>query len=276
MRRSNCGFELRIRDGVGPQPSGRTAGVWYDGDGRECGRASVDQPHRWLEWQPAGLFRFDLSDHVVDAWPAEGIEPDGLRYAFVHEVEPLVLQARGWQALHASAVAADGRATAFCGVSGSGKSTIAYAMTQRGRQHVSDDHLIIEVTDEEIQVLPRAFDASLRSASAAHFNTHAVHAVYSSPVCQLTAVAIVQQVADLDEPFVIEPVAPAEAFVALLPHVHCFDSRDRGEMARVTEDYLALVERLPIYRLRYRPSFAVLPRLLDAVDERCFPQPTGA
>jgi hypothetical protein len=57
----------------------------------------------------------------------------------------ILLHQRGQMALHASAIAVNGKAVVFCGPSGSGKSTIAAALVQRGHALVTDDLCSIDV-----------------------------------------------------------------------------------------------------------------------------------
>ena len=62
-----------------------------------------------------------------------------------------VLHLRGTPCLHASAVAVDGRAIAFLGHSGAGKSTTAAAFVRRGFRGVTDDVLALEERREPEQ-----------------------------------------------------------------------------------------------------------------------------
>ena len=56
----------------------------------------------------------------------------------------------GMLPLHASCVAADGRAIAFTADSGGGKSTLAAALAARGFFHVCDDTLVLEPAEDRV------------------------------------------------------------------------------------------------------------------------------
>jgi hypothetical protein len=68
-------------------------------------------------------------------------EHSALEFALFRGVLPRILHLRGTTCLHASAVAIAGGVVAFCGPSGTGKSTLAAAMACRGFPLVSDDVL---------------------------------------------------------------------------------------------------------------------------------------
>jgi len=66
----------------------------------------------------------------------------------------MVLRIRGVNCLHASAVAVDGRACAFVGASGSGKSSLAAAFARHGHAVLSDDVTPLEERDAAFYAQP--------------------------------------------------------------------------------------------------------------------------
>jgi hypothetical protein len=69
-----------------------------------------------------------------------------LRLFFFGSVMGLVCHQRGLLPLHASAVAFDGEAIAFCGPPGMGKSTLAAFCVEAGARLVADDVLVVSMT----------------------------------------------------------------------------------------------------------------------------------
>ncbi len=67
------------------------------------------------------------------------------------QVLPLAAVLRGYDVLHASAVALGGSAVAFMGASGTGKTTLAIRIVARGAPLVTDDVLAIEVTGDGVR-----------------------------------------------------------------------------------------------------------------------------
>lgn len=111
-----------------------------------------------------GIFRFGPAAISIE-WHGD------YRYAahhfFIHAL-PLWLEWRGIQVLHASAVAIGGRAVAFIGSSGHGKSTLCSALVAKGCDFVADDALSVRKTPHGewfcepgppfLRLWPRAFD----------------------------------------------------------------------------------------------------------------------
>ena len=89
-----------------------------------------------MELPDLGTFRFDGHGDRVIAAARPGVGAGAIAEAYWHAALPLVLQARGSEVLHASAVLTPGGVVAFCGTSRSGKSTIAYGLHRRGYRSV--------------------------------------------------------------------------------------------------------------------------------------------
>jgi len=86
-------------------------------------------------------------------WPALSSLEDAATY-LLGPVLGLVLRLRGVTCLHASAVAIGGRAIAFAGEEGAGKSTTAAAFARRGYSVLTDDVVAIMERDGGFYVLP--------------------------------------------------------------------------------------------------------------------------
>jgi len=92
----------------------------------------------------AGVGRFLIADGrriTVDALPEASSR--NVRLFLLGTVMGLLLHQRGLLPLHANAVEIDGRAAAFLGQSGAGKSSLAAAFHDRGRRILSDDVCVV-------------------------------------------------------------------------------------------------------------------------------------
>lgn len=108
------------------------------------------------------LLRFPgLADFVVSgdaghvgAWPADGTGRETLRHLLLDQVLPRLLAHHGRMVLHASAVEVDGRALAFAGETGRGKSTLAASLHGAGWPLLGDDALIVAAARGRATALP--------------------------------------------------------------------------------------------------------------------------
>jgi hypothetical protein len=256
-----------------PVAEGRLVQAWSAETGEVYARAFAAADRRWIEWPGVATFTFATPLARVTAWPAPGATPEAIADTFFRVLQPVVLQAIGWQALHASAVAIDGRVVALCGRSGSGKSTLAYAIGRAlaapgapGPSHFADDAVVIERGDPAM-ALGLAFAPRLRASARRHFRiAGASRVVDGNPKrLPLAAVVVLEQRPDVAEPIRCRRVPETEAFQRLVTHAHCFDPSNPVEARRLVDDYLTWAARVPVYALTYRPGFDLLPAVIRAV-----------
>lgn len=253
----------------------RVATEWCDENGRAFAVGKVGARARWIEWSGLGTFRFGVDTRDVRFHPAPGVDRAWAADAFTRLIQPLILQAQGLPALHGSATANAEGAVVFCGLSGHGKSTLAYALAGRaGFTQIADDAVVLHPGGPTaFLVAPLPFRPRLRPASAAFFQpadgrTTPPDTRPTRPDPPLRAIVVLtQQPSDGTDRTAasIAPVAPAASFRLLLTHAHCFDEHDRDAVRAMVQDYFALADTIPVFTLHYRPDFSALPRLVDTV-----------
>lgn len=219
--------------------------------------------HAWLAIPGVAAYCFTRTGDV-EATP-DGASGPEIEDAFLRSVLPLVLQARGTQVLHASAVEGAAGTVALCGPSTAGKSTLAATLMVRGHPLVADDALGFDVSDERVVALPLPFRLRLRQASAAALGLPGV-AAEGSGGGELPLAAIVL-LAPHDEGDVpeLEPAAAADAFGALMPQAYCFSLEEGKE--QLVEAYLALTRLVPVQWLSYPQEIGRLDEAADALEE---------
>jgi hypothetical protein len=100
----------------------------------------------WLEHPYYGTFRVAGDGSEVACAPND--LPDWLWQRFlVAQPLPLASLLHGYEPLHASAVALEGRALLLMGTSGAGKSSVALHLVARGASFLADDVTSLELTD---------------------------------------------------------------------------------------------------------------------------------
>jgi hypothetical protein len=98
-----------------------------------------------------------VSPQASRVWgaPGDGGMEDWQRF-LIAQVLPFAAVLRGLEVFHASAVAVDGRAAAFLGPSGAGKTSIAMALCRLGASFLTDDVLVVERDGERLLAHPGA------------------------------------------------------------------------------------------------------------------------
>lgn len=132
---------------------------------------TVDRRQYTVTRTPTGYtFRMHgVCDFVIDAalqrvvcHPTPGGPRELIPILVAGNLVSFLLSMRGRCVLHGSSVAVDGRALAFVGASGMGKSTLAAQMCAAGAELVTDDVLPLEVTGSVVEVVGRAGELRLR------------------------------------------------------------------------------------------------------------------
>jgi hypothetical protein len=136
------------------------AQLWYasprDGNTPPALRVWVHEPERFFQFEFAGGMEFVVDGEGTQVW-ARWLYPMTREDAAVYLLGPVlgfVLLLRGMLCLHASAVAVGGKALALVGPPGSGKSTAAAALVQRGHALMSEDVVTLVDHDGAFRVQP--------------------------------------------------------------------------------------------------------------------------
>jgi HPr Serine kinase C-terminal domain len=134
---AGCGEPVFIRNAPAPCPDGLKLVV---------ADVAAGPQDFWME--VPGVVRLHVSDgSLITIEPAAGAATDDIRAYLLGSAMGALLYQRDYLPLHASAVAIDGVAVAFCGGSGDGKSSIAHALVGRGHQLICDDIAAVSTSD---------------------------------------------------------------------------------------------------------------------------------
>jgi len=113
-----------------------------------------DERYLRMEYSDGHQFWLDCKGTEIWAvWPDSSSIEEVTSY-LLGPVIGVVLRHRGAVCLHASAVTINGKAVAFVGPPGAGKSTMAAALSQRGSRVLADDITTIEERDGVFYVHP--------------------------------------------------------------------------------------------------------------------------
>src|ERR1700752_257607 len=152
-----------------PRPAGGTGlEIWRDGD------AVVAYGYRthegfWLELVGVATYGFRPDNREVVAFLDDGVPESRVVDGFERAALPLILHVKGQEVLHASGVLMPAGVVAFCAVAGTGKSTLAYALSRRGYPLWGDDAVPFVVAEEGITTFRLPFRVRLLKESVVHF-----------------------------------------------------------------------------------------------------------
>lgn len=261
--------------GVPDPPVDTPVQIWHDYRGIPCAVSYRLGAEYWFRFPGLGHFKFCRGDNKVIGIPTRDADPEAITDTFQRHVVPIVLQVRGFEALHASAISSSAGTTAFCGVSGVGKSTLAFALSRRGYRHWADDAVVFTIEGTSALAVPIPFTSRLRASAMMHFGTRPERRSTSlhtppddtSPV-PLKSICILERwdSASAPAPIRLERLSASAALAALLEHAYCFTLEDQKRKQETLRNYLELVAEVPIYRLTFVPDLNYLPRVQDEVE----------
>jgi hypothetical protein len=248
---------------------------WREADGTAFAFCATVYGVHWIDMPGIARFGFERAPGEVDVVPYPGVGPEVVGDAYRGTALPMILQARGVEVLHASANLTERGVVAFCGASGTGKSTIAVGLNHRGYEIWADDAVAL---GESGVVIPLPFRAHLRPTAAAFFGAMRKEASggearkdgpagrVASSREPLAAVCVLERVTDLADRVVVERLGPPAALRSVLAHAFCFSLQDPQCKRRMTEHYLQLVGRVACFAVRFQPGLEGLSTILDAVE----------
>lgn len=244
--------------------------VWRMPDGATCALGYRVDGHYWMEWPDFATFRFHPAQPTVMAFVQAGTSREAVDDVWRRGVLPLVLVTRGLEALHASAVAGSKGIVALCATSGTGKSTLAYALRTRGFRQWSDDAVVFDPGGAgKLNALPLPYSTRLDPGARQYVQVMPETAVAAMlEPTPLAGVCVVSRLpADSDREVDVSRLSGSAALLAVLPHAHVFDQSDLDRTRRMADAFLSLVDRVPVHAVQFRPGPEAWPVVLDRVGE---------
>ena len=252
-----------------PAPRGEPVSTLIGDDGRRF-YASYELGDRCLlELPPSGEFLLDPG--AVRLTVGVGDDDEDLReHRIVSSAVCTLLAMRSDLALHASAVVVEERAVLFCGPSGRGKSTLALALGEAGKEVLSEDGVSISIGPEGPIAFPGARGIRVRSVGPdGSRRTDLVPdpAPREPPPCPIAAVVLL---GERGEALAVEPLEAARSLALLTPNLT--HSGGREAIATAFGRLARLLHTVPVFRAFLPEDLDSLPSaaagLLDGVASR--------
>lgn len=240
------------------------------------------------------LLRFnELADFTIDrigseiaCMPGTGIPEDTIQHLLLDQVIPLVINLRGGEALHASAILTSHGVVAFAGPAGSGKSTITGSLVKMGNPFVSDDCLTLLERDQTIFAIPaypglrlwddaqeHLFGENGNKKSVAHYTSKLRVDIeegpgsYSPEPKPFVRLYDIVNSSETDETsdIMIEKLSPRDSFMALVRCAFRLDITDQQMLARQFQFLKRVTSTTSIRRLSFPRNFRLLPEVQIAI-----------
>jgi len=254
---------------------------WVFPDGTPWTRFYRTEAGYLLRFPELADFQVSYDGRSVCCWPVPGVSEASVQQLYLNQVLPLAQSKHGKLVFHASAVEIDGKAVAFIGESGKGKSTLAASFATNGFRFLTDDGLVVELVDGESRVMPshpsiRLWEDSQEALIAMGAQT-APPVQFTSKARFLAGNEIVfcEQSRSLgcayflgeteeQEPLV-EPMNPGEALIELVKHSFLLDVEEKEMLAMHFDELSNLVQKPIFYRLNYPRRFEELSNVRRAI-----------
>jgi hypothetical protein len=247
---------------------------WRDHEGMIYAYGQVFGNEHWMHMPGLASFRFsscgdDIAAAVAHAGPDEPVVD-----AFRRRVLPMAVQVRGREVLHASAIRGPAGVVSFCGTTQSGKSTIAFGLSQRGYSLWADDMVAFELSDGGAVAISLPFRPRLRKSAAELVAVESIvrpiprydTAAPGTETAPLNTVCILRKESASASPVTVRRLSSADAFATVLDHACCFLPQAHERKRLMVRHYLELVAVTPIYEICFQPGLANFPLILDAVE----------
>lgn len=220
--------------------------------------------------------------HVI-CTPQEFTPPATIRHLFLDQVVPLMLNAQGRLAFHASAVALPEGAIGFAGITGYGKSTLAAHFAASGDALLTDDCLLVEQHNDRFAAVPsypsvRLWHDSIAQLDLAQRKLDQVAHYSSKQRWNLDSVQpntdaarLLQRIYFLSSPDArgttidIQPLQTRDAYLELMTYAFTLDTAHQARMAQQCAVLARIAAAGLCYRLSFPRDYAQLPFVREAV-----------
>jgi hypothetical protein len=266
-------FDLTIEEDRAPllpDPQDASVQIWRDYHGKECAYAYKENKHYWLHFPSVATYRISKNTSEVLGFPEAHSNHHKIQDLFSRIVLPIALHTRGMQVLHASAIRTPDGVAAFCAMSDTGKSTTAFALTQRGYEQWADDAVPFEITGKKVHALPLKFERRIDSRATEHLGPAGKLMKHheDSNAVPLAIVFVLHRMNKKSKKEIeIQQLSAPQAFRSVLLHAHFFNLSSTDLKKHMVADYMKLTSLLPVIEIHFQPGFERLPTLLDEIEK---------
>jgi hypothetical protein len=240
-----------------------------------------------VKFHGVASFVIGFDQRRIQVFPTEACPQSTCVHLLLDQVIPRTLCHLGRMVVHASAVELpDGRAVAFTGPSGQGKSTLATAFFRAGHGLISDDCLLLETRQGEVQVVAsypslrlwpdsagEMVDDGSRFSEMAHYTNKKQLLLNSGDAPEqprwnrLSALYILEDPArpGPEQPVAVTPAGGMASIMALISSLFALDVVAEKSVRRGFETVRKVASGVSISRLAYPREYRFLPDVMETV-----------
>jgi hypothetical protein len=230
----------------------------------------------WVPWNEsigAWMSLDGLNLHVLLHQGAEGLDPGELTLGFTSVLTGMSLNLQNQVAIHANAVSLEGKAIAFAGYSGRGKSTLSAYCASRSAGFVTDDVLIVDPGNLvlpgnlRIKLYPSTgeslgLDAAEETRYKIFYEPTKLGALMHQHPVPLVAIYLLEE--STNDEISTQQLDKTDAAFALMTHGYNV-GRVLNRNRTLFEAYVRLVETVPVRYFYYPRAFDRLPDVYDFI-----------
>ena len=252
-----------------------TSSSWYE-------YASLPDGADFLRWPSLFEFVVSADGRHVAAGHLENATAESFQSYLLGWVLSFALVKQGYEPLHATVVVVDGKAVAFLGTSGDGKSTLAAAFVHAGHTLLTDDLLVIREVDGVFLGFPGPPRLKLFPHIAERFHPQKLSLGPMNPDSDKIMIALAAHEAHdrpvpmhgfvvLDEPDTpggnvqLETLSPHQSLLALVAATFNDRLRAADRLQRQFWSSTEWADRLPASRAKYPRTLAALTQVQQAI-----------
>lgn len=224
------------------------------------------------------ICRISLGKEIVIN-PNTKLDESFLRVIILGPALSILLHQRGNLILHASAININGRAVAFLGNNGCGKSTSLIALHKNGYPIVTDDILPVKFNNEGLPIVTPSYSRMKLRSDVMNYmqgdidfipKTHVYSDKYyyftennfSHKQLPLKKIYIIQK----GEEWSLNSLNPNESLMKLVKSSYCYGISSKEEIVKNLNECSKLVNNLPIKLLKIPQSLEQLPELIKIIE----------
>jgi hypothetical protein len=244
--------------------------------------AHLDDGSYYVRWSDLGQFLVAPDGALIHYHRGPAAPLESFQVYLLNQAISFALVQQGFEPLHATTVLVDGHAIALLGDSGYGKSTLAAAFLKAGHELLTDDLLLLRQVKHGLEAFPgppriklfpdtarrllrtAADDVPMNSGTRKQVIPLGHRKLAPIPLRAIYVLAPPHEMR-LRRTVCIEPLAPREAFLALVANTFNRCIGHSGRLRRQISANALLMAAIPVKKLSYPRTFAGLPQVLEAI-----------